>query len=299
MGIKMNLVFIGCVNFSYKTLEKVASFKDVRVAGIVTRKESSFNTDFCSLERIATPREIPCFFANGNNQNDMVQWIRDLHPDLIYCFGWSYLLGQEILSLPTLGTIGYHPAALPCNRGRHPIIWALALGLTSTASTFFFMDEGADSGDILSQRAVSISAADDAGTLYDKFTRVALEQIEEFTPQLVSGQFRRIPQDHSQANYWRKRSEKDGLIDWRMSARCIHNLVRALTHPYPGAHCNFEERKIKIWKTELISKNYPANLEPGKVLHTEEKAILIKCGEGALGLVDHEFPSLPAKGSYL
>jgi methionyl-tRNA formyltransferase len=295
----MKIVFIGCVNFSYKTLEKTASFKDARIVGIVTRKESPFNADYCSLEPIATSRGIPYFFAKGNNQNDMTRWIKGLHPDIIYCFGWSYLLGREILSIPTLGTIGYHPAALPRNRGRHPIIWALALGLTSTASTFFFMDEGADSGDILSQRAVAILASDDAGTLYEKLSRVALEQIEEFTPQLVSGQFSRVPQDHSQANYWRKRSEKDGEIDWRMSAGCIHNLVRALTHPYPGAHCNFAGRKIKIWKTELISKNYPANLEPGKVLHTEENTILIKCGDGALGLVDHEFPSLPAKGSYL
>ena len=295
----MKVVFIGCVKFSYKVLEKIVSFKDLEILGIITRKESSINADFCSLEPIATSKGIPCFFAAGNSQNDMAQWIKSLHPDIIYCFGWSYLLRREILSISPLGTIGFHPAALPRNRGRHPIIWALALGLTSTAATFFFMDEGADSGDILSQRPVAILADDDAGTLYEKLTRLALEQIEEFTPQLASGQFPRVPQDQSQVNYWRKRSEKDGLIDWRMSAVSIHNLVRALTRPYPGADCNFEGRKIKIWKTELISENYPSNIEPGKVLNTGENAILIKCGEGALLLVDHAFPSIPPNGSYL
>jgi methionyl-tRNA formyltransferase len=295
----MKLVFIGCVNFSYKALEKIVYFKDVKIVGIVTRKASSINADFCSLEPIATSKGIPCFFATGNSQLEMAQWIKDLQPDIIYCLGWSYLLRPEILSIPPLGALGFHPAALPRNRGRHPIIWALALGLTSTASTFFFMDEGADSGDILSQRAVPILNSDDAGTLYEKLTRVALEQIEEFTPQLALGQFSRLPQDHSQANYWRKRSEKDGLIDWRMSAVGIHNLVRALTHPYPGAHCNLEGSKIKIWKTEIVSQNYPANIEPGKVLSTDTRAILVKCGDGALSLLDHEFPNLPAAGSYL
>jgi methionyl-tRNA formyltransferase len=116
---------------------------------------------------------------------------------------------------------------------------------------------------------------------------------------LASGQFSRIPQDHGQANYWRKRSEKDGQIDWRMSAASIHNLVRALTRPYPGADCNFEGSKIKIWKTELRPQHCPANIEPGKVLNTEGNTILIKCGEGALRLMDHEFSSIPPKGSYL
>jgi methionyl-tRNA formyltransferase len=295
----MKVVFIGCVNFSYRALEKIVSFKDSRIVGIITRKESSINADFCSLEPIATSEGIPCFFATDNSQNDMAEWIKGLHPEIIYCFGWSYLLRQEILSIPPSGTIGFHPAALPRNRGRHPIIWALALGLTSTASTFFFMDEGADSGDILSQRPVVILASDDAGTLYEKLTRVALEQIEEFTPQLSSRQFPRIPQDHSQANYWRKRREKDGEIDWRMSAVSIHNLVRALTRPYPGAHCKFEGNKIKIWRTELIYQHYPPNIEPGKVLNSEGNTILIKCGEGALRLVDQEFPSIPPTGSYL
>ena len=87
-----------------------------------------------------------------------------------------------MLTLPSLGLVGYHPALLPQNRGRHPIIWALALGLEETGSTFFFMDEGADTGDILSQRRVPITPEDDAGTLYDKLTTTALDQINAFCP---------------------------------------------------------------------------------------------------------------------
>lgn len=296
----MRIVFIGCVRFSHATLLHLLDSvtAPISLAGIVTRRQSAFNADFHSLEELAKARNIPCFLAEGNDQRAIAEWMRSLRPDIVYCFGWSYLLGQEILTIPPLGVIGYHPAALPRNRGRHPIIWALALGLTETASTFFFMDEGADSGDILSQKPVSINSEDDAETLYDKLTHTALQQVAEFTGQLVSGSYPRIPQDHSKANYWRKRGKQDGQIDWRMSARSIHNLVRALSRPYPGAHCIHNGNEVKIWKTGLTEEN-DLNSEPGKILQTSGSTIRIKCGEGVLLLLSHEFMEIPEKGSYL
>ena len=128
-----------------------------------------------------------------------------------------------------LGVVGYHPAALPANRGRHPLIWALVLGLEKTASTFFFMDEGVDSGDILSQRSITITWDDDARTLYCRVTATALDQIGEFVSALISGNYLRTSQDKSKVSYWRKRESNDGKIDWRMSAKSIHNLVCGLT----------------------------------------------------------------------
>jgi methionyl-tRNA formyltransferase len=202
------------------------------------------------------------------------------------------------LALAPLGVIGYHPAALPQNRGRHPIVWTLALGLRETASTFFFMDERADAGDLLSQRRLEISPDDDAGDLYRKLTALALAQLSAFVPQLARGGYPRTPQDHSQANTWRKRTKADGQVDWRMSAGGIHNLVRALARPYVGAHCLWEGREIKIWKTAL-EDTAPDNCEPGKVLAHDGGAPIIKCGAGALRLLQHEFPALPPIGGYL
>lgn len=296
----MRIVFIGCVKFSHAALLHLLDTApaSITLAGIVTRRQSAFNADFHSLEELAQARNIPCLLAGGNDQQTIADWMRSIGPDVVYCFGWSYLLGQEILSIPPLGVIGYHPAALPQNRGRHPIIWALALGLTETASTFFFMDEGADSGDILSQQPVAINNEDDAGTLYAKLTDTALRQITGFTGQLASNSYPRTPQDHSKANYWRKRGKRDGQIDWRMSARSIHNLVRALSSPYPGAHCIHNEEEVKIWKTGLTEETAP-NSEPGKILHTSGRTLWIKCGEGVLLLLSHEFSEIPAQGSYL
>lgn len=297
----MKILFIGCVQFSYNALNHLLSlqYPNLELVGIVTRKESPVNSDFQSLEPIAKQYKIPYFLAKKNDQDSMANWIKQLDVDVVYCFGWSYLLKTEILSLPKLGVIGYHPTNLPENRGRHPIIWALALGLDETASTFFFMDEGADSGDILSQKEIAIDSEDNAEILYEKLTHIAMEQLEAFTYDLLMEKHERIPQDHSKANYWRKRSKKDGEIDWRMSASSIYNLVRALSYPYPGAHCIVNGKEIKVWKTQFANAAGLENHEAGKILHVRHSKITIKCGEGAIILTEHELKELPKEGSYL
>lgn len=294
----MRIVFMGCVQFSLEILEHLLKIKEAEIVGIVTRRKSSFNSDFSSLGPLATTCNIPCYYADKTNQLDMAEWIKKLSPDTIYCFGWSFLLKKAVIDIPSIGVIGYHPAALPANRGRHPIIWALALGLNETASTFFFIDEGADTGDILSQVFVSIEKKDDALSLYRKLSSVALLQVNEFTKSLANNICVRVPQDQTGANYWRKRNREDGKIDWRMPAMGVYNLVRALTRPYVGAHCIYKGKEIKIWKTEIINANY-GNIEPGKILELDGRSLHVKCGQGELRLVEHEFEVLPKVGEYL
>jgi len=163
------------------------------------------------------------------NTPNIITKLKSLDLDYIFCFEWSKLLKKEILEILKHGVIGYHPAALLKNRGRHPLIWALVLGLEETASTFFFMDEWVDSGDILSQKRIEITYEDDAMSLYNKIIEIAKKRLEELLPDLYRFSYKRIPQDHSKANYWRKRTEDDGKIDFRMSSRAIYNLVRGLT----------------------------------------------------------------------
>jgi methionyl-tRNA formyltransferase len=297
----MRIVYIGCVESSEHMLRSVFQVPEANVVGIVTRYASAFNADFRSLAPLAEQHEIPYYFADNNDQDSMAAWIQDRSPEVGFCFGWSYLLNTSILTIPDLGFVGYHPTALPRNRGRHPIIWALALGLAETASSFFFMDEGADTGDLLSQRPVSIKETDDARTLYNRLMRVADGQIRSFAPDLASGEFSRTPQNDTEANHWRKRSKEDGKIDWRMNARSVYNLVRALTHPYPGAHCVFNGAEMKIWASEVVSSQFQdvAHLEPGKVLASDSSRICVKCGEGVVALTDHEFDTLPTSNTYI
>ena len=293
----MRIVFIGNVLFSKYTLQKVLDLGG-DVVGVVTKEKSNFNSDFVDLSYIAKEHNIDFLYVEDINQQKNVEWIQKKKPDVIFCFGFSSLIKKDILNIPKIGVIGYHPTKLPQNRGRHPLIWTLVLGLKKSASTFFFMDEGADSGDILSQREFEVLYEDDAKSLYEKVTNIALSQIEEFLPKLQNNTFKRIKQDNSKANYWRKRGKKDGEIDFRMSSFSIYNLVRALTKPYVGAHLVYKGEEIKVWrvreeKCDLI------NIEPGKILEVKDNTILVKCGKNTIRILEHEFKKLPKVGEYL
>ncbi|MBS0418960.1 MAG: formyl transferase [Proteobacteria bacterium] len=293
----MRIVFIGAVEFSRRALERLFELR-ANVVGVCTLASSGVNADHCDLRSTCSAHGVDWLHAPNINSDECLQWIAARRPDVIFCFGWSRLLRRPLLQLAPLGVVGFHPAELPANRGRHPLIWALVLGLPHTAATFFFMDEGADSGDILSQRRFAIEPADDAGTLYEKMTQCALEQMSEFVPQLAAGRFSRMPQDASGANSWRKRGRADGQVDWRMSSRSIHNLVRALAKPYVGAHFLHKGNEVKLWKTELVMDT-PVNAEPGKVLAVTSRGPVLACGERGLLLLRTEPECVLAAGEYL
>lgn len=298
MATPLRLAFIGCVDHSYAVLDRLIAMPDVAVQAVVTRHASPIHADFRSLEPLAQRIGCPLLLVEGNDQAAISTFLKAQAPDVIFCIGWSYLLRADILAIPPRGVVGYHPSALPRNRGRHPLIWALALGLTETGSSYFLMDERADAGPILSQRAVPIGPDDDAASLYARMTDTALAQLGELVGGLADGSLRPQPQDEAQATCWRKRSRDDGRIDWRMTAEAIHNLVRALARPYVGAHCETEGREVRIWRVE-IGPPGPADLEPGRVLAAGPEGVVVKCGHGTVRLLKHEFDPLPAVGSCL
>jgi len=293
----MKIMFIGTVEFSYKALKKLIEL-NAEIVGVCTKKKSDFNSDFKDLTPLCKKVDIPFKYVDDINSNENIDWIRSLSPDIIFCFGWSNLIKKDLLTLPKMGIVGYHPALLPKNRGRHPLIWALVLGLSDSGSTFFFMTEGADDGDILSQEKVKILYEDNAKSLYDKVSNIALRQIEDFLPKLQNNSFKTIKQNNDLANVWRKRGKVDGKIDFRMTSRAIYNLVRALTKPYIGAHVEYNEQDISIWNVEEVEFDQN-NIEFGKVLENDGKSIVVKTYDKAIKIIDHGFKELPKVGEYL
>ena len=293
----MRILLIGTVEFSLCVLERLISL-NINLVGVCTKDTSTFNSDFADLKPLCISNAIPYLCVDDINSHNSVKWIKDLNPDVIFCFGWSSLIKKEILSIASMGVVGYHPAKLPKNRGRHPLIWALVLGLEKSASTFFFMDEGADTGDILSQVDFEISYQDDARSIYNKVVNIALFQIEEFIPKLEENVFKRVKQSDQYSNVWRRRNEPDGQIDFRMSSRSIYNLTRALTKPYVGAHIKYNGKNISIWKVKEIN-DFQENIEPGKVLKTSDKFFIVKSSDGAIEVTEHDFIVPPQVGEYL
>ncbi|MES9857783.1 MAG: formyltransferase family protein [Sedimenticola sp.] len=293
----LRIFFIGSVALSEKLLEKlVASGADI--VGVATREQSTFNADFADLRLLAEKNDIPTIYTIDINAPSTLKRIQATNPDIIFCFGWSQLIKAPLLELAPMGVVGFHPSLLPENRGRHPIIWALALGLETTGATFFFMDEGADSGPIFSQERIAISCEDEAASLYSKVEESALRQLVTFLPRLAERTHTQQPQNHALSNVWRKRGKEDGCIDFHATSLSIRNLVRALTRPYIGAHVMFLDQEIKVWRAEKAPYEL-SNIEPGKVLSVECRTITVKTSDGAIRLVEHEFDPLPITGMYL
>lgn len=294
----MKIIVIGNVQFTLEMLRALKETSSV-VVGVITSEDSGVNSDYVNLGPYCEELSIDMFRTDDINADKTLRWIKGKNADVIFCLGWSHLINKEILGAVPLGVIGYHPARLPQNRGRHPLIWALVLGLEETASTFFSMDEGVDSGDILSQVNISINPEDDAYTLYGKITQIAAGQLQKLVSNLSDGSCQRIPQDSALANCWRKRGLKDGVIDWRMSAVSIHNLIRGLTHPYIGAHFDLNGISYKVWKSKVKNVQGIENVEPGKVLAVEDEVITVRCGHDCIELLNIEpIPDLKI-GEYL
>jgi methionyl-tRNA formyltransferase len=281
-------------------LNTLLSMECVEVVAVVTRDFSNVNSDFVDLSCLCVDNGVPFYYEDPSNKKNTVEFLKEFELDVMYCIGWSYLLNDELLTMPKNGVIGFHPAKLPENRGRHPIIWALVLGLPETASTFFKMDLGADSGPIVSQEPIKINSTDNAGSLYKKILRVSQGQLTTLTEKMSVGSLQFIEQDDSTATYWRKRCRSDGLIDWRMGADSIHNLIRALSRPYPGAEFKYRGRDIQVFSSSLELESQLENCEPGKVLARIDSGVLVKCaGRDAIWLHDLELSDMPDVGEYL
>ena len=293
----MKIFYIGCVKSSYRFLKALIEHK-ADIAGVATMRSSTFNSDFTDLAPLCLEWQIPYLYVTNINTDEVAQFIQSSSPDIGFCFGWSQLIKNNIISMFPMGMVGYHPAALPNNRGRHPIIWALALGLEKTASSFFMLEDTPDTGDILSQVEVDILYEDTADTLMKKLLTTGEKQIITLWHELENNTVNRISQSGSAGNTWRKRNRLDGQIDWRMSAQAIYNLVRALTRPYIGAHFIKNKSEIKVWRVREIINNHYRHIEPGKIIEVNHDSFCVKAGDNLIEVLEYD-PVDISVGEYL
>lgn len=291
----MRSLFLGTVDFSRYCLQTLLR-NGAEVTAVLTLagEDASFNSDYADLSDVAEKYGVDLHRIKNVNDPENVRLITSLNPDVIFVFGWSQLISKAILDIPPVGCIGSHPALLPRDRGRHPIIWSLVDGLEESGLTFFFMDEGADSGDILWQKPFPITLEDDAGSLYEKIKDLASQAITEFLPQLENGSAPRLPQDHELATYRRKRGQKDGEIIWSAPTMQIYNLVRALTHPYVGAHTFLDGSRVKVWRSALPESSLPPKHQdaaPGTVIATTNGRLDVRTADGFITLQAYETDS--------
>lgn len=273
----------------------VFAYHDIGCAGLKALTEAGYdvlavfthtddpgeNNFFSSVARVSADLDLPVYAPEDVNHPLWVERIRQLQPDVIFSFYYRNLLSDEILSLAPLGGFNLHGSLLPRYRGRAPVNWALVNGETETGATLHKMIKRPDAGDIVGQRKVAITADDTALTLHQKVLEAAQGLLIEELPKLKNGTASFTKQIEAEASYFGRRTAADGDILWHKSAEEIHNLVRAVTEPYPGAFSHLGQRKLVVWRSRVLDTHH--NKQPGTVLST--LPLIIACGEGALEIV--------------
>ena len=208
--------------------------------------------------------------------------IASLKPAVIYSFSYRHLIPENLLALGPLGAFNLHPSLLPAYRGRAPVNWVLVNGERETGVTLHHMVARADAGDIVGSLAVAIEDSDNAFSLYRKLVPLGVDLITEMHPKIVARTAPRRKMDLSKGSYFGRRRPDDGRIDWQWPARRIFNLVRAVTHPYPGAFCFLDGRKLFVWQARIGSESGSTGA-PGKIVRqSADGAFEVAAGEGSV-----------------
>ncbi len=276
----MRNVLVGAVETTRVVFETLVSLGRAPLALVTLPTSKAFrHSDWVDLRPLAAPADVPVIEAENVNDAGVLNILADLRPDHVLVVGWSQICRQEFLSIPRVGAIGYHPSPLPQNRGRGVIPWTILQRRSDTAGTFFWLDEGVDSGDILAQHRFAVEPNETARSLYDKHLAVLAQLVSSVLPLLLEGNPPRLPQDHVRATYCAKRVPADGLMDWQADAETVWTLVRAVGRPYPGAFTFRREKAISVWDAEYVGPAPYYGL-PGQVQAVTKAGALVQCGDG-------------------
>ncbi len=221
---------------------------------------------FPSVYKLAEERSIPVRTEEDLGKESELAHLKASSPDMIFSFYYRNLIPAAVLDLPRLGAFNMHGSFLPTYRGRAPVNWAVLNGETKTGATLHVMIDRPDAGDIIDQEEVDIGPDDAAAVVQARVTQAAVDVLTRQIENLKKGTAPRIPQDPTQASYFGRRRPEDGEINWNWPAARIHNLVRAVTHPYPGAFGDLHGEKTWIWKTRLRP--------------LDSEGLLVTCGDG-------------------
>jgi methionyl-tRNA formyltransferase len=253
----------------------------VKVGLVVTHEDAtSENIWFGSVAELARSHDIPVVTPDDPNTSDLAFAAAQMNPDFIFSFYYRHMLKKPLIETARFGALNMHGSLLPKYRGRAPVNWAIVRGEVETGATLHYMEVRPDAGDIVDQQAVTILPDDNAVDVFGKVTSAAAAVLDRSLDKLVAGNAPRIVQDQTQATYFGRRTPEDGRIDWTHSAAQIHNLVRGVAPPYPGAFSDVAGEVIRIFRTTRIP--FESGPYPGPFLFFRDGACLAQCGDGQL-----------------
>ena len=271
---------MGTPQIAEHSLKKLIEAKH-KIVGVFTREDKPVGR-----KRIITPppvkvlaleNEIEIYQPKTLKDETVIETIKQLNPDIIVVVAYGMILPKSVLDIPKYGCINLHVSLLPKYRGSAPIQWSVINGDTETGVTIMYMDEGLDTGDIINTTIVPIDKDETSGELFEKVTTIGANTLVGTLSSIENGIIKKIKQDESKVTFAPKLSKELALVNFDKNALETHNLIRGLM-PWPIAFFMYEDKKIKITKSEVISSNG----KTGEILSL--KPLIIACKENAICL---------------
>lgn len=274
----MKVAFVTCVQLGKSCIEKILDIGGKLDLLITLKDEKAKNkSGRIYLDDISEKNQISLLKINNINDSEVVEILKKYEIDWLFIIGWSQIAKKELLNTPKKGCIGMHPTLLPLGRGRASIPWAIIKGLDKTGVTMFKLNEGVDTGEILGQIEIPLSQNITALELYDEVDKTHIKLIEKYWKEIIEDRLILKKQDEEKATYWKGRKPEDGEITEEMTVEEAERLVRAVTHPYPGAFYIKGKEKIIIWSSQVVK-------------NPQERAIKLK--NGYLLPIDYEIENI-------
>jgi UDP-4-amino-4-deoxy-L-arabinose formyltransferase / UDP-glucuronic acid dehydrogenase (UDP-4-keto-hexauronic acid decarboxylating) len=251
-----------------------------------------------SLAQRARARGIPVHFAGRSDPKTpgFAELVGGYRPEFIFSFYFRYMIPESVLRLARRGALNLHGSLLPRYRGRAPVNWVLANGETETGVSLHYMIAKPDAGDLVAQERVQIAFEDTARTLYGKLENAAEKLLDRTLPLLMEGRAPSAPMNLAEGSYFGGRTPADGRFAWDWPALRIYNLVRAVTHPYPGAFTVWGGKKLFVWWA--VPHAGPLQAVPGTVLAVASKGVEVATGDGALLLARCQLEGEPETNAH-
>ena len=279
----MKVVFMGTPEFAVPTLQALIDHH--QVAAVVTQPDRQRGrgkkVQFSPVKEKAAEYKIPVLQPEKARDEEFIQELETIAPDVIVVVAYGQILPERILNLPKYGCINVHGSLLPKYRGAAPIQWAVLNGEEKTGITTMYMEKGLDTGDMIDKAEVVLDPKETAGSLHDKLMNLGADLLLETLDKLEKGTIVRTKQDDSQSCYAKMLSKEMGRLDFSRSAKELEQWIRGM-NPWPSAYTTMNGKTLKIWDADVVS--YEGSEEPGTVVKVTKDTIIVAAGEGALAL---------------
>jgi methionyl-tRNA formyltransferase len=264
----------------------------IKVDLVVTHQDDpNENVWFGSVAKLCEQQQIPYITPDANQLMDLVPQIQKLAPDYLFSFYYRHMIPAELLACAKIGALNMHGSLLPKYRGRAPVNWAILHGESETGATLHIMEAKPDAGDIVGQSAVPIGPNETATDVFGKVSQAAVTVMNQTLPELVQGRIPRKPNNLAQGSYFGGRKPADGQILWHQTAQQVHNLVRAVAPPYPGAFADWQGQRMIVARTSLEGL-FPRQLDlqaPG--IQVVDNQVFGVCGDQRAVAILDWFPA--------